>query len=335
MRTLRQTVTDDAPRDRNRQEKQPTTASEDEVRPGKAVSEKPVSAADWFKLWANDAALLQRNVIAFNLVAISNLLNLPSTWTFTLHLHSSPYFGYAGLEARVVLFSPDLKFFSFHLLGISDPHTDLPNLVLLLQTLCPHVHRKLMGVQIHLTPTEHGNMTGASASRVLAALYKLAPRKPLFFTPDVQQSLPQPPLLPRQLAALTSDQMKQLVDQYLPRLQLSWSPQQIQQVLDDHAALSQSKQFENAPQSTSDVSFEQSWAFAETQFRQLRLFIGGIATASAYKDPHSERVSITALEITSQNATQITVVAEIILQARQFTQLRPFILPKSCKDMSD
>ncbi|CAN8066786.1 unnamed protein product [Agarophyton chilense] len=287
-----------------------------------------------FAEWSMEAAQLQRNLISCNLVAIANLLNMPSTWTFTLHLHSSPYFGFAGLEARVVLFSPEFNFLSFHLLGISDPHTDVPNLLLLLRTLCPDVHRKLMGVQIHLTHEQHQTMIAASASRVLAAFYRLAPAKPLFFTPDVQQAVPEPPLLPHHLAALSAHQINQLVHQYQPRLQLSWTQSQINQVVRDLSALSRSTHLPPVPQHGTHLSFERSWAFAQRDYRQLRLFVGGLATAFLYKTPQPDRVSITALELTSKNAAQVSVVADVILQARQFMQLRRFVSPHSFHQMS-
>lgn len=287
---------------------------------------------DSFSRWALNAAYLQRHIISLNLLAISNLLNLPSTWTFTLTLHSSPYYGYAGLEARIVLFSPQLQYTSFHLLGISRPDFDIPNLLLLLQTLCPHLHQKLLGVNIHLSDAQQNALPAVIASRVVSTFLRRAPRRPRFFTPQVLSELPCPTVSPLAIAALTPDQIRALVDQYRPRLERFWTEDRIQTILRQHS------EFKSTAQPLLNhqrLSLAQQWKLAEPRFSNLFHFIGGLGTAFDYKPTATPtRVSITAMEITPSSASSMTTAADIILHARQFVQLRPFISWHACSAMA-
>ncbi|PXF40546.1 hypothetical protein BWQ96_09741 [Gracilariopsis chorda] len=288
-----------------------------------------------FSRWKLDAAYLQRHILSLNLLAMSNLLNLPTTWTFTLTLQSSPYYGHAGLEARIVLFSPQLEYASFHLLGISRPHIDIPNLLLLLQTLCPQLHQKLMGVNIHLSDAEHNALPGVIASRVLSTFLRRSPRRPRFFTPQVHCQLPGPNVNPLAIAALAPDHFRSLVNEYRPRLESFWTSNQIEQILLQHSQFRNTVQHLLNNPTASKLSLAQQWALAERRFASLFYFIGGLGSSFDYKPTPTPRVSITALEITPESASAMTTAADIILHARQFVHLRPFISWDACKAMAE
>lgn len=255
---------------------------------------------------------LLSNVIAANFQALSLILRrVPA---FVISLEPSPYFGVAGLEARIVLpptGPPTTSPPSYHLLAISSPDIHIPNLQLLLKHICPNFSQRLLGVIAHLTPQQHNSPLGVTASRTIAHFLRLAPPGP-FITPD--SVLTPPPLTPPKLAALSQHQLIALVDEYRPRLDHMWPAQVFKRLISDAERL---RSDQTSPQAGGEGMLEHAWALVAQQYPNLCTFSAVLATAFAYKPPVRTKVHITC-----HDSTPHTFAAEFVLHARQFVLLR-------------
>lgn len=274
-----------------------------------------------------NASLLLQSVACLNLQVISNLLTSPSTWAFVIGLEPSPYFGYAGMEARVHLFTEDMNHRSFHLLGLARPEKDIPQLKRILTTLCPNFASKILGITADLSDEQHHTILGAMTSRVISFFQASAPSQP-FFTPDSQRNERPPPLFPHELGKTSSKDMAALLGKYRHRILESWEPSQMQDITREYEELCM--EMADRPPETPAVapslaSFANAWAFAGSRFRSLRYFVGALATAYLFNPEKRVRVSITNLERSGKNEEDSFVAAEVILQARQFMELRTYL----------
>lgn len=285
------------------------------------------SLSDDEDAWEHEINVLYRSLFAINLKALSNILNAPHAWAFTIALEPSPYFGFGGLEARICVLTSTLALNSFHLMGIHDPETDIPHLHEVINTLCATSRLKLLGIVAQLSDEQHHSIIGGMTSRVIAYFMRLAPRIPAFFTPDQAAKGYIPPMYPRALGATSTEEIRELVDLYRERLQVSWNEEQIEEILAEHSTLCEMKGDEicDVDGNDEDKSFEDVWKFAGDTLLSLRKFVGGLACAFLYKPSSMARVPVKTFGEKSCQGLQVRQAAEVILQARQFIQMRKFL----------
>lgn len=276
------------------------------------------------------AASLYRAVVCLNLQAISNALNHPSVWTFCLRVESSPYFGQGGVHAKICFQSPDGRLRHAHLQGIKHPPTDIPNLVMILKSLCPKFTRKLAGVAANLSPMEHEGLQGAITSRLVATFAREVARGPKLCTPDDMIG-ELPPLLPWKIVLMLDDEMTALVRHYQPRVEFACGMDHVERILAEHKKLREKvmmKDFDSCDDQNWEA-FESCWAPYSKEFSALFRFFGGLASMFWFTRVRPTLVSITSLEGLGHSERDNHVAAEGILQARQFIQLRELFVPTS------
>ena len=271
-----------------------------------------------------DAAVLLRSVVCVNFQIISNLINAQSTWGFFLAFEPSPYYGAGGLEVRLRFLSSACKEESYHLLGLGKPHVDIPNLEGLLSVLCPEYKQKLLGIIVELDNDQHHSAMGVMASRAIAYLMHQCPIPDMFLTPDMRKTTPAPSMFPCELAKCSMEDMEKLIAKYECVLSKSWTPEMIQLIRDEHKEFcsEMASRILEEPRERNMKCFEKTWEIVGEKYANLRLFIGVFALAYLSKLEKRVRVSLTSLERAAENESDMFVAAEVILQARQFLELR-------------
>lgn len=283
--------------------------------------------------WDEKASSLYRHIVSLNLQAISNVLNSPSVWTFTLHVEPSPYFGQGGVNVHVCFHSLDGRLHFAHLQGIQYAPEDIPNLIQILKTICPTFSRKLLGIVAELSTVEHHGLQGALVSKLIACFGRLVPRKPKFIAPDDLINK-RPPLLPCEIMKYPNEDMVLLVERYRSRLEFVCGKDQVEIILNAHKELKKKIMVDDDAASCDDVNwdaFEKSWAPFSKEFESLFRFFGGLATAYLSSNEERTNVSISCLTGAGIDERQSHISAEMILQMRQFMKLRTLLLYDSAR----
>lgn len=285
--------------------------------------------------WRLAAGGVQRAVVTLNLYALSLIMDDIRAWTFTLSVESSPYYGAAGVQLRLLIYAADeYKFHSVHVFGVADHRRDSQHASDILSAMCPRLTDKLLGVVAPLRgETAHKGLEGAVASFIIGHFIRLTPRHPPLVTPDIVAAQQRPPLLPKEIASASSSVITILVEHYRPRLQLSWDAPAIARILTNYTALCLEMSAscnENFLVDKADWNtFTDEWAPYCTRFDALFHFVAGLATTFLYRPQQDVvNVSITCLDTAGTNQIANRIATDIVLHFRQFMQLRPIWFKK-------